>query len=591
MPQDSLDASAARSAVREDLTALEAIPKSNPERVFAAETIGRNARTQLNYADELAKPEATSSAVFLEVQAAVAEMDRRASVRENRNVSTPRESGSAEREEQARHQARPNQIERISGREVSAAAPESAGPARDRLVAARARDRAGATAPATGTGNDGAVSERFITALDRRLEKSELEELGWKGREDLNDVMRDLRKLAEADFQRASALWSKYRPDDKDKPAFLDNDEFAEAKRRSASTTGTKGADEKVEFITPDQIRKRFIQADNRYYFRHDDNKLAFEDRGNKIATDHNDPMVALSMVQMAEAKGWQSIRLRGSDEFKREAWLQASLKGIEAKGYEPRDVDAKKLAEMQKELGTTPVTLRNIVERQAEPEGAASPIGARREKASVGEGVDRTSVVDEPQRSLTPSQRLVLDTVKAAWRQNGASDKEVATAAAATVERFQNQRVYVGKVVERGEAPFENDPKNEKSFYLKLDTPKGEKTVWGVDLKRALRESAIRDGDDVVVANQGRKPVQVTVRDRDESGKVVGMSAITTNRNTWRVETLDSLREEALEQIKVKAAQADRAPLIPVHDRNAERADPRPDVTIEKKRDQERSR
>src|ERR1700730_2503947 len=81
MPQDSLDASAARSAVREDITALEAIPKSNPERVFAAETIGRNARTQFNYADELAKPEVTSSAVFLEVQAAVAEMDRRASVR------------------------------------------------------------------------------------------------------------------------------------------------------------------------------------------------------------------------------------------------------------------------------------------------------------------------------------------------------------------------------------------------------------------------------------------------------------------------------------------------------------------------------
>jgi putative DNA primase/helicase len=298
-------------------------------------------------------------------------------------------------------------------------------------------------------------------------------------------------------------------------------------------------------------------------------------------------------MVQLAEAKGWQSVRLRGSEEFRREAWLQASLKGIEAKGYAPRDVDIQKLAEMQRELGTTVPAARNIVERHAERSTGTSAgnTGVNRTPVAPAEGVDRTSVVDEPQRSLTPAQRSVLETVQAAWRKNGASEREIETAAAATVERFQNQRIYVGKVIDRGEAPFEQDPRNERSFYLKLETPKGEKVVWGVDLKRALRESGIKEGDDVVVANQGRQPVQVTVRDRDASGKVIGTSALTTNRNTWRVETLDSLREEAIEQIKVKAAQADRAPLIPVHDRTAARAEPRPDVTIEKKRSQERSR
>jgi putative DNA primase/helicase len=293
-------------------------------------------------------------------------------------------------------------------------------------------------------------------------------------------------------------------------------------------------------------------------------------------------------MIQLAEAKGWQTVQLRGTEEFRREAWLQASLKGMEAKGYKPREVDIQKLAELQKELGVAPRPVRNVVE----PRGARTDStkgGSARPSAT--EPLDRAAVVDEPQRSLTPQQRVVLDTVKAVWRKQGSSEEEVEIAAAATVERFQNQRVYVGKVTERGEAPFENDPKNQMSFYLKLNTSKGDKVIWGVDLPRALDESGIQTGDEVVVANQGRTPSKVPVKERDSSGNVVGTSTITTNRNTWRVEKLESLREDALEKVKAKAAQADRAPLIPVYDRNAERAATRPDIKIEKARDQERSR
>jgi hypothetical protein len=478
-----------------------------------------------------------------------------------------------------------NEIAQGRERQPKAPAPEPAGSANPR----RGRNAPGRPGPKNAATNatptiDG-IDERFITALDQRLEKSELEELGWKGREDLNDVLRDLRKLAAVDFQRASDLWSKYRRDDRDKPEFLDNDELAGEKRRGGPAPNAKEPDKESQFVAPESVRKRFIQADNKYYFRHDDNQLAFHDHGHKIATTHNDPVVALSMVQMAEAKGWQTIDLRGSEEFKREAWLQASIKGMTVRGYKPRDVDTEKLAELKRELGTSEPRTRNPDHNNAKRTAAASPV------AAANEIVDRTAVVDEPQRSLTPQQRIVLDTVKAVWRSQGSSDKDVDTAAAATVERFQNQRVYVGKLTERGDAPFENDPNNEKSFYVKLATPKGEKVVWGVDLRRALDETGIQVGDDVVVANQGRRPVQISVKDRDAAGKVVGTSTITTNRNTWRVETLESLREEALDRVREKAAQADRAPLVQVHDRNAERAIPRPEVKIEKTRDAERSR
>jgi putative DNA primase/helicase len=493
-----------------------------------------------------------------------------------------------------------NQLERGPEREATRSPAESIvldDPTRERLAARRERDRTAVTQNLDAKGADGPLSERFITALDQRLEKSELEELGWKGREDLNDVMRDLRKLAAVDFQRASELWSKYRHDDRDRPAFLDNDELSEDARRS-SRSPTKDEEEKKQFVTPEQLKKRFLHTDNRYYFRHDDNQLAFEDHGHKLSTKHDDPIVALSMVQLAEAKGWQTINLKGTDEFKREAWLHASLKGMDVRGYKPRDVDIQKLAELQQELGPSTARAgpaaeraqRRADERATDAVAAASSTTSAVRPTEAG-ALDRTAVVDEERRTLSEPQRVVLDTLQTVMRQRGDSERAIAVAASMAAERYQNNRVYVGKVIAHGESPYENDAKNEKSYYLKLDTPKGEKVVWGVDLKRAIEESGVKAGDEVAIANQGKKQVTVQVKERDDKGNLVGVKPIVTNRNTWDVRDIETLRQEAKAQLTVLAERADRAPPIKVYDRSAERAEQRPEVQIEKARAQERSR
>ena len=430
---------------------------------------------------------------------------------------------------------------------------------------------------------NGEVNERFIEALDRRLENSELEERGWKGRDDLNEVMRDLRKLAEVDFQKASELWSKYRPDDKDKPPFLDSDELSEDRRRSASGRG-QDSETAQEFRPPEHLRKRFLHVDNKYYFRHDDNKLAFRDHGNKIATEHDDAVVALSMIQLAEAKGWQTVNLKGSNEFKREAWLQASLKGMDVRGYRPRDVDIEKLAELQKELGPNPKPSPNVVER-----AAAAASSARRGPEDLPE---QTAVVDEERRTLSEPQRVVIETIQAVLRQRGDSERAVIAAAAIAAEKFQNNRVYVGTVLDHGSAPYENDSENEKSYFVTLQTPKGEKKVWGVDLKRALDEGEIKIGDEVAIANQGRQQVTVKVKDRDPiTHEVRGARSIVTNRNVWDVRNIESLREEARGKLEAAAQRADKAPLIKVYDRSAQSEFVRPEVQVERTRDRERTR
>jgi hypothetical protein len=84
---------------------------------------------------------------------------------------------------------------------------------------------------------------------------------------------------------------------------------------------------------------------------------------------------------------------------------------------------------------------------------------------------------------------------------------------------------------------------------------------------------------------------VSVRVKERDESGKVTGIATVQASRNVWRVDSLESLREDAVEKLKARAERADSAPQVKVHDRAAERAEQRPDVRVERARDTERSR
>ncbi len=432
--------------------------------------------------------------------------------------------------------------------------------------------------------------DKQVAELDSRMEKAKLEELGWRDRNDISDVMRDLEKLAAKDWQVAADLWQKYRPNDIDKPVFIDGDDINEKAPTKAGVRddgrvvdGGK-EEEAAGVVTPESLRKRFLQAENKFYFRDDENKLAFEDKGKRLATEHNDPEIARSMVELAQAKGWSTIKLKGTDEFKREVWLQASLKGMDVQGYKPLDVDLARLEDLRKETGRNEDRGRNIIDQVPE----RSKVGDRAERS---EAIDKAAVVDENVRTLSKRQLTALETIKGVMRSRGDSEMAVNMAAELAAERFQTNRVYVGKVIDHGAAPYENDPKNERSYYVKLQTDAGEKIVWGVDLERAVGDGKAQIGDDVALAYQGKKPVTVPVKEYDDKGKVVGVSEITTNRNTWDVRRLETVREEVKEKLAEAALKADRQPLVKVYDRDAERTTTRPEVVREQRaKDSERA-
>jgi hypothetical protein len=95
-------------------------------------------------------------------------------------------------------------------------------------------------------------------------------------------------------------------------------------------------------------------------------------------------------------------------------------------------------------------------------------------------------------------------------------------------------EREYHGAVLMHGKAPYNHDPQQKDSYFVTLSTPTGEKTVWGVDLERAMEEGNKSVGDLIRLEFLGSQPVTLQVEDRDANGNLLGLKEKTFNRNTW---------------------------------------------------------
>lgn len=80
------------------------------------------------------------------------------------------------------------------------------------------------------------------------------------------------------------------------------------------------------------------------YRFRGDTSRVAFTESTFRLATDTNSPSVARSMVDVAETRSWHSLRITGSEDFRRLIWLEAAARGVKTLGYEPNPADLERL-------------------------------------------------------------------------------------------------------------------------------------------------------------------------------------------------------------------------------------------------------
>lgn len=95
--------------------------------------------------------------------------------------------------------------------------------------------------------------------------------------------------------------------------------------------------------VVPDGVKRRFLQVAHEYYFL--DQTPAFSDRGNQLATRGAHPDVLSALIDIARARGWASITVKGSEEFRRGAWKEAAQHGLVVVGYQPTALEAAWLA------------------------------------------------------------------------------------------------------------------------------------------------------------------------------------------------------------------------------------------------------
>ncbi|ERZ10177.1 LPD7 domain-containing protein [Pseudomonas aeruginosa] len=267
-----------------------------------------------------------------------------------------------------------------------------------------------------------------------------------------------------------------------------------------------------------DQLHAQFRVAGPRFHFKDQPGKIAFKDKGQRMVSASNDERVARAMATMADAKGWKTITVSGHPDFRKEVWMEASLRGIEVRGYKPQEQDLRALEERRERQ------MHNAVEHDAERD---------RQKA---EKAERAAERTKPEQGRPEPAR------KAAERAQEAPEDRGKGAAAGSAEKGATAaiRSYSGRVLEHGEAPYNHDPDEKTNYYVKLATAEGEKTVWGVDLKRAMGESKTQVGDTVKLDYLGNQPVTVQALKRDDKGKVIGSEPIETHRNTWEVQKTD---------------------------------------------------
>jgi hypothetical protein len=77
------------------------------------------------------------------------------------------------------------------------------------------------------------------------------------------------------------------------------------------------------------------------------------DDCGDRLLTKSGRDQEILAAVALAKAKGWKTIHLTGSADFKARAWLEAARAGLQVTGYEPSPDLRAQLAQEKTMLGT----------------------------------------------------------------------------------------------------------------------------------------------------------------------------------------------------------------------------------------------
>lgn len=157
------------------------------------------------------------------------------------------------------------------------------------------------------------------------------------------------------------------------------------------------GSKTEVKPIIPSEVEKQYLRVGDKFYHPKNTDVVAFEDKGNRLETRSNSEQVAETLVTIARARGWDEIKVSGTETFRKEVWLEAAAHGMHVKGYTPSDQDLAALAKRTREIEA------NKVEQDGKPfrarESEAGPADApKKEPVSLKQAMENVQAAHEAQ-------------------------------------------------------------------------------------------------------------------------------------------------------------------------------------------------
>jgi len=202
-------------------------------------------------------------------------------------------------------------------------------------------------------------------------------------------------------------------------------------------------------YVVAEERTKEGLALEARVYADERGEYLAFKATEDRLTTRFASAQVIHDKIAVAEHRNWQAIHLRGSAEFRREAWLEASARGMEVTGYEPTDIDRQALAsrrEARERANRRPPELWNRSKlSKAKPEDRFE---TRRNGA--GRTQNNVTAIDASPGKLSADRRPVP---QGRWRARAekfrAADRKAA-AQDADLVAAQSQLAIIERVLER---------------------------------------------------------------------------------------------------------------------------------------------
>lgn len=160
-----------------------------------------------------------------------------------------------------------------------------------------------------------------------------------------------------------------------------------------------------LQYRIPDNIKTRYHSVGGKFYSVSDHKTVLFEDQGKQLKTALSDPQTVKDMLEVVKAKGWDSIKLSGSKDFRQAMFIEAAAQGIRTSGYNPTAADLQRveaLRERYAQNGITPEMVREQERRHPEVE-KEQPRQEPHKRTEQGNSQSETGKPTQEQEQLKP--------------------------------------------------------------------------------------------------------------------------------------------------------------------------------------------